>query len=330
MKPPLFWSFSPDSVGPWPRILAPLSAVWRGVAARRWSKGAHLRLPVPVVCIGNINLGGTGKTPTVIEVVTRLIDLGKSVHIVSRGYGGSLSGPVQVDLHNHKADQVGDEPLLLAAFAPCWVSKDRAIGAQRAVEAGADVIVLDDGMQNPALFKDLTVLVVDAQTGFGNGYVFPSGPLRQNVAQGVLQADLILSIGSRKAQKYFDTQWGSAINKPQTIGELVPLQTGMDWQGMRALAFAGIGRPQKFFDTLNAAGADIVACHAFSDHQKLPLAALHRMEKEAVALGAQLVTTEKDAVRLPASYQQKVLTLPVRLVLDDPEPLVTALSRLFD
>jgi tetraacyldisaccharide 4'-kinase len=318
MKPPLFW-FRDQSL--WALALTPLSWVWRSLSSRRWRKGAHRRLRVPVICVGNINMGGTGKTPTVIALVGQLQAMGKTPHVVSRGYGGEQQGPTAVDLRRHSADDVGDEPLLLAAFAPCWVARDRAAGATAALAAGADVIVLDDGMQNPALVKDLTIMVVDAQTGFGNGRVFPAGPLRQTVADGLARADAVLVIGPPAAQSGFSARWGEQIHKPLLTAQLAPLQTGMDWQGLRALAFAGIGRPEKFFDTLAGLGAEIVATRSFGDHEKLPLAVLQRMEKQATALGAQLVTTEKDAARLPASFQQKVLTLPVRLELEDPKVL---------
>lgn len=326
MKPPLFW-FRETRL--WPVVLSPLAWIWQAVAARRWRKGAHVRLAVPVICVGNINMGGTGKTPTVISLVGQLQAMGKTPHVVSRGYGGEQRGPTSVDLRRHSADDVGDEPLLLAAFAPCWVARDRAAGAQAAVAAGADVVVLDDGMQNPALAKDLTLMVVDAHTGFGNGHVFPAGPLRQTIANGMACADAILVIGPPRAQLDFTDRWGQQISKPVLAGKLTPLQTGMDWNGLRALAFAGIGRPQKFFDTLAGQGADIVATRSFGDHEKLPVTVLKRMEKQASALGAQLVTTEKDAARLPASFQQKVLTLPVRLALAEPENMTNLLKSLF-
>lgn len=329
MKPPLFWSQPPNQEGLWPFVLAPLSWLWKFFAARRWRNGKHLRMPIPVVCVGNINLGGTGKTPTVIEVVNRISDLGKTAHIVSRGYGGALTGPVQVDPRKHTADQVGDEPLLLAAFAPCWIATDRGAGAQAAVKAGADVIVLDDGLQNPALVKDLSILVVDAYVGFGNGRVVPAGPLRQEISEGMDRADIVLAIGRGDAQQEFQKRWADKITPDIVSGELLALQTGMEWAGLRALAFAGIGRPEKFFETLSDQGVEIVAQHSFSDHQKLSNVLLARLEKEANALGAQMVTTEKDAARLPADFQQKVLTLPVRLVLEDPEKLCDVLGNLF-
>jgi len=314
MQPPDFWKNDPEHAGLWPVVLSPLSKLWQWAGARRWQQGAHTKLEVPVICIGNVNLGGTGKTPTVIETVTRLIAMGKNPHVVSKGYKGQITGPTQVDPMGHTASDVGDEPLLLAAFAPTWVSKDRLAGARAAQAVGADVIVLDDGLQNPALAKDLTIMVVDAQMGFGNGQVVPSGPLRETIEAAVAKTDLLLTIGSKgDAHDAFLDKWDAVKTLPHVSSSIEPLQTGMDWQGMEALAFAGIGRPEKFYQTLKEMGVKVKATRSFDDHQTLSNSLLLRLENEAWQLGAQLVTTEKDAVRLPKEWQQKVLTVPVRL-----------------
>lgn len=308
MQPPGFW-FRPRSA--WANLLVPLGALYAAMTARRVAQAPRYAPEVPVICVGNLNIGGTGKTPTVIALVQVLQSMGVQAHVLSRGYGGRLKGPVQVVERQHSAADVGDEPLLMAAFAPVWVGRDRAATARHAVAAGAQALILDDGFQDPALRKDLSLVVVDAALGFGNGRVLPAGPLREPVATGLARADLILTIGMPEQIASFRAARDHPV--PVLGGTLKPLAMGLSWSGQRVLAFAGIGRPEKFFATLRAEGAVLLRAEALADHQPLSDALMARLELEAKALNAQMVTTEKDSVRLPRRFRQKVMTLPVRL-----------------
>jgi len=324
MQAPKFWYRSRS----WQAVLlSPFGALYAWATARRQKNARPTRVDIPVICIGNLNVGGTGKTPTTIALAQLLSARGIAVHIVSRGYGGSLLAVTQVDPRIHTADETGDEPLLMAAFAPTWVANERVAAARAAQNAGADVILLDDGFQDPSLTKDLTIIVVDAARGFGNGCCLPAGPLRESVHVGLKRANAVISIGEAEEQSKFREKYTNRVCCIKHLSaSLKPIEMGMPWAKGRYLAFAGIGDPEKFFATLRGLGAPLVRTVALDDHQKLSRPMIQRLMKEAQFMNAQLVTTEKDAARLPADLRSGILSLPVRLEFDDANALETLLE----
>lgn len=327
MPEPVFWSRPPDRPGFRARALAPLSALWAKATARRLARGEGYRASVPVICVGNVNAGGTGKTPSVIAIVQHLQAAGWTPHVLSRGFGGRVRGPLRVQEGTHAASDVGDEPLLHAAFAPTWIGADRAATARLAQADGADILVMDDGLQNPGLHKDVSVIVVNAGRGFGNGRVIPAGPLREPVTAAAARSDLVLAIGSDRDRRRFADNWGSTLGLPVVPAQLEVLQTGINWTGMKVVAFAGIAHPDQFFATLRSLGAEVLEQHALADHATLPPQLLTRLLATARRNEAQLVTTEKDAVRLPSEARAEVMTLPVRLTVADWDALDQAMAR---
>lgn len=264
---------------------------------------------IPCLAITSLTLGGTGKTPAVIALAQRFVSQGTKVHVVTRGTGG----PIRIDERRDDPAKVGDEALLIAAFAPTWVAADLSEGMAVAAEAGAEALVLDAGPGLPPHPAEVTIAVEDAARGFGNGYAWPLGPLGERLEKGLNRVDLLLTVGPPVAQNSFARTWRGRISCPIVPASLEPLQTGMDWAGLDVIAFAGIGAPERFFATLRGLGANLIRAQALSDHQEMTPALLARLDAEARRAGAQLVTTEKDAVRLPRDFRHNVVSLPVRL-----------------
>lgn len=299
-------------------LLAPVAAIYGAVAARRLRR-SRCPVGVPVVCVGGLTLGGAGKTPTALAL-GRLLAAARPVFL-TRGYGGTLAGPVIVDPARHDAGQVGDEALLLARVAPTVVARDRDSGAEVARAAGAGVIIMDDGFHSAALVNDLALLVLDAGQGVGNGEVFPAGPLRAPLAAQLAHAHAVLVIGHGNAAAPLSLQSpGLALFH----GRLVPDAAAVaGLAGRRLLAFAGIGHPDKFFATVEAVGA-VVGRRSFPDHHRFTAADVGSLLGEAERSDLILVTTEKDAARMTgngaaANLQARAYTLPVSLVLDEAE-----------
>lgn len=326
MKAPGFWTARrPTFLA---RALQPVGWAYGRLAAVRMA-GRGARAPVPVICVGNFVAGGAGKTPAAMALARMLLADRRRVAFLSRGYGGEKRDlPILVDPGRHDARAVGDEPLLLAGVAPTFVGADRVRSAHMAVHAGAEVLILDDGLQNPALVKDLAFGVVDGETGFGNGLCLPAGPLRAPLAeQAPHVAGLIVVGGGHKA---VDDARRAFPGKPVLHAGLEPdALAAAPLIGREVVAFCGIARPEKFYATLRRIGAQIVATRDFADHHPFTQREFERLANEASRRGALLVTTEKDRVRLSAAQAEAVLTLPVTLRFDDPDALRRMLRRVF-
>lgn len=318
MQAPEFWRRG----GLAPLLLSPCALLYGAGGVLRERMASSWRAPVPVICVGNLTVGGAGKTPTALAVASILKAWGLSVAFLSRGYGGSLRGPVLVDPARHDAAAVGDEPLLLAQCAPTWVARDRKDAARSAIADGADALVMDDGLQNPALRKDLRLVVVDGGYGFGNEHVLPAGPLRETLARGLARADAFVVVGADRLGLIPRLR---AI-APVLTASLVAEESARLLAGRRVHAFAGIGRPEKFFATLDALGAHFSASRAFADHHPYTEDEIARLIAAAERDGAVLVTTAKDHVRLPAALRDRVVAIKVDLRFDD-RPALERLLR---
>jgi tetraacyldisaccharide 4'-kinase len=312
---PGFWDERPGFLA---NLLLPMGAAWDAAGWLRHALTRPYRPPVPVVCVGNLVAGGAGKTPVALALAWEFTARGVAVHMVTRGYGGRLDGPVRVDPACHDADAVGDEALLLAARAPSWVARDRAAGVCAAAAVGAELVILDDGFQNPSIAKDFSLVVVDAMYGFGNGRVIPAGPLREGLGRGLARADAIVLLDTEAGRICLERDLGRML--PILPAVLAPV-AGERLAGSRLLAFAGIGRPEKFFVTLRSLGAVLVGTRAFPDHHRFSVQDIEELFREAERADARLVTTAKDIVRVPLSMRAGIEVLKVEIRWPDPGAL---------
>jgi tetraacyldisaccharide 4'-kinase len=319
MREPAFWW---REAGLAASLLAPFAAVYGAVASARLRQSGA-RAAVPVVCIGNLTVGGAGKTPLALTLARLLQEADDVPVLLSRGYGGTLAGPLRVDVARHRAADVGDEPLLLARRAPAVVARDRVKGAQAAVAAGASVIVMDDGFQNPSLQKNFSVLVVDSRRGIGNGRVVPAGPLRAPLVVQLARADALVVVGTSDAGAGV-TAAARGRGVPVFHASLVPdAAVAAALAGTRVLAFAGIGDPEKLFATLTGAGIKVATARGFPDHHRYTRAEAGMLCEQADREALMLVTTEKDLARMQgdenvAALAARARAFPVALTLADP------------
>ena len=315
MKAPDFWNHrtGPEAKTALRTVLRPFGWIYAKAAAHRLETTEPIDPGVPIICVGNATMGGTGKTPVVSYLLQSMRRMGVQAHGLSRGYGGREKGPVAVD-PDHSAADVGDEPLLLRRHGPVWVAAGRDEGALTAVSNGASVIIMDDGHQNPLLKKTLSLLVVDAEVGFGNGCVFPAGPLREDLDAALERTDAVILMKPTLDYKISETL------REQLKGQLVIpayLAPRLEAPKGKLYAFAGIGRPAKFFDSLKRAGANVVETEGFADHYKYKDADIESLFLLASEMEAGLITTEKDYVRLPKGYRKGVQIWPVSVVFED-------------
>lgn len=308
MKTPYFWKTRSRITS----LLQPLSLLYELCYRIKRAFTVQVKLAVPVVCVGNITAGGSGKTPFALALGKLLKEKNIPVFYVSRGYGGEIDGPVLVNPAKHRYYEVGDEPLMLAEIFPTVVGKDRVKAANYAISKGAKLLIFDDGFQNKKIFKDFSFLVIDGQVGFGNGLLLPAGPLRERFASAVKRAHSLVMINPMAGSPVLPEDRPKLLARTQVVGMAERLR------GQKIVAFCGIAFPEKFQTTLSTLGARVIEFASFADHayyrheMLLPLAELASKEK------AYLVTTRKDFMRLPRGFKDKVVVVDIELVFTDP------------
>jgi len=321
MGTPTFWDKKSSVLG---KLLAPIGWCYGWSVARRFKRTKPYQAPVPVICVGNISVGGTGKTPVCLALMKIFKEHG--FFFLNHGYKARLKN-VLADTEAHTAFDIGDEAMMLALTAPTVVDNHRARGAQLAVKCGAKGIIMDDGFQNPSLIKTLSFVVVDGKKGFGNERVIPAGPLREPATKGLKRADVVVVVG--------DDTWGVGfylqrhkIDLPVLTGRFVPDKKVLDdLRGRQVFAFAGIGNPEKFFDSLRDAGVDVIGTQSFPDHYFYTRFDVERMKQKAG--GVPLITTEKDAVKLSGELGKNILVSKGDFVFDKPDELNMVLKEVF-
>lgn len=310
LKPKLKQSFFTYS-------LYPMAILWSAVLKLKLITLSQYRSPIPIICVGNITVGGNGKTPTALKLRSLLKELGYKPHILSRGYKANYKGPHRV---NHLTDSfldVGDEALMMAAYGPTWISQNRRSGIKSAVASGANVIILDDGLQNNSIIKDFSILVIETSIGFGNGYLLPAGPLREPISSALEKTDLILTIGETANQDAFQKEF-LHLTKIQCVkGRLIPRATNINFKEKKVIAFAGIGHPEKFRKTLEKLAANVITFKAYTNHKPFKTRQLKQLINQAKKHEAILVTTEKDFVRIPKDLKPSCQALTIDLEIEN-------------
>jgi len=323
MREPWFWHSHSITAKTIAAALWPFSAAYDFGQRIRWRMTAPTTAPAPTICIGNATLGGVGKTPFSIALYELLQEDDVHVQFLTRGYGGVESGPIKADPAIHSAAQIGDEPLLLARKGPTWIARDRRVGANAAAQDGADIIIMDDGYQNPTLQKTVNILLISADNPYGNGKVFPAGTLREPLARAQARADITVYVGRnmKTSQNAADNQ-GTPFAAWLEPDETPPPQ--------RVLAFSGIGHPERFFELLRNRDFDVARTVSFPNHHPLSTQNLSALKSLARELNAAMITTEKDYVRIPSGQKENILTFPVRMKINQPTLLLDTIRTMID
>ncbi len=328
LRTPSWWYVKASLI---PALLAPAALAWNAVTRVRWAFVKPYRSKLPVICIGNFTAGGAGKTPAALAIANILRDAGERPIFLTRGYGGSTLGPHLVDPSRDTAHAVGDEPLLLARVAPTIVSADRAEGAKLAESQNASVIIMDDGFQNPGLAKTASFIVVDGALGLGNEHVIPAGPLRASLGFQLAQANGLILVGDGDAAERVNAL-AQGASLPVLKAEIVPEPDCAWLKGKPLVAFAGIGNPDKFFRTVEDLGGRLMERMPYADHHPYTQEDALKLLDLAAHHGAQLVTTQKDMVRIEGGAELQKLkeatrALPVRLQFKDEKAVKKIISQ---
>lgn len=327
MKAPSFWYPESRRAGLRGWLLSPLGHLVYYLGHDRFYGKPGYQGRAPVICVGNATVGGAGKTPVCAFLGRAFAAACKRVCFVTRGYGGSLKGPVLVRPKTHTCDQVGDEALILASYGPVIVSRNRVEGANSAATSGAEVIICDDALQNhPSLHQDLSLLVVDSERGFGNGKLIPAGPLREPIYKALEKCHAVILTGDGDFEPPREVL---SSGKPVYHALRAPVRHGGEIEGLDVIAFAGIAHPERFFKTVRDLGARIIRELPFDDHEPFSPRLLERLIKEAEAAEALLVTTEKDMARIPPEYRPYVTPIMIELCFsdEDKEGLLNLIER---
>lgn len=325
MKTPLFWTSQKHVLS---RVLQPLSWLYYAISSLHFRMIKPQTADIPIICVGNVTAGGSGKTPVSIAIAEYLKENNNiDVHFLTRGYGGNIS-EVKADLEEHSAHQIGDEPMLLAKIAPTWIYPNRIEGANKAAENGADIIIMDDGLQNPSIKKDMTFLVVDGKYGIGNGRILPAGPLREHFSSGLEKSDAVVIIGKDSNNRITSL---CPADMPILRTKVKPNKHDVEkLTGKNVVAFAGIAHPNKFFGTLKEIGCNVISKYEFKDHYPYAQTDIQPILDEAFRLNAIPVTTAKDYVKLTEDQKQQINVLNISIVWQDEDKFASLMQQISD